>query len=189
MSVVLGGTWVTPAVTRVREFASSTAAVLVMSGRPGCGKSVAACLWLLEGRYRPKAVASRSDHVWDQEVLRKVSRRWVSAVDLARAGSFGDAVEDTWRPAEKAELLVVDDLGQEMLDTKGWALGNMVALLCRRFDEGLRTVVTTNMCGADWKARYCSSDGGRLADRLAQGGEFWETSSSSLRRQSPGGMP
>lgn len=169
VDVVLRGAEPWPAVERVLQFlCSRSASILVLAGAPRAGKSVAAVVAL-------DATAGTG--------------LFLRAVELARADSYGAAVADLWEPAERTGLLVVDDLGQESLDQSGRALGNLLALLCGRYDDGLHTIVTTNLARAAWTKRYLTADGGRLAGRMEEGGAIWETRGPSLPRAPEGGSP
>lgn len=162
---MLGSTVETDAVAKVREFMSSPRTLLVLAGGTGCGKTVAACVgldsWVLvEGG-----------------TLRRAGR-FAKAIDLVRAGTFDG---EFWDELTDASVLVIDDLGTEPLDEKGWALANLAALIDQRYDACRKTILTTNLDVSRFKARYCN-DGGRFADRIREAGSFVEFDGASLRR-------
>lgn len=68
---------------------------------------------------------------------------WVTTV-MGGGWMHADEVQSGWdkRRRLEAALLVVDDLGVE---PAGWKRSDLGSLLCRRYDLGLRTVVTTNL--------------------------------------------
>lgn len=156
----------TAAVESAREFISGSRTLLVLAGGTGCGKTVAGCVAIDEYLQR------------DGYRFRRVGR-FVKAIDLVRAGTF-DA--EFWEGHERSPLLVIDDLGTEPLDEKGWALANLAALIDKRYDACRKTILTTNLDVARFKARYCN-DGGRLADRIREAGAFIEFDGKSLRGQ------
>lgn len=111
--------------------------VLLIIGGIGAGKTTAAA-WVVAGE--------RANSVW-------LSARTVDDLDSWKAVSHA---------AKVAQLLVIDDLGTERDSESGWgrdALGN---LLTDRIDRAQRTVVTTNLSGAEIVKRY----GERLRSRL-----------------------
>lgn len=166
---LLGLARATDAVKAVREFlANDSRTLLVLAGGTGCGKTVAACVGLdeyllLEG--------------WSY----RRAGRFVKAIDLVRAGTFD---REFWDGYAATPMLVVDDLGTEPLDEKGWALANLAALIDKRYDACRKTILTTNLDVAKFKARYCAADGGRLIDRLREAGAFVEFDGASLRSAS-----
>lgn len=123
----------------VESWQASGGVMLVLSGGPGVGKTIAAS-WAL----------------------------WRKAGMFVRAGSLVDRSPDreaVMRAALSVPLLVVDDLGTEYLDKNRWAVGEIETLLVRRFDEKRPTVITCNLPPEELGARY----GGRVADRIGAG--------------------
>lgn len=108
------------------------------------------------------------------------SRRpvWVRAVEAARLSGFGDDAAERFAAWRRAPLLVLDDLGTEML-TPVWQQ-TLDDVLDHRYQHSLRTIITTNLKADDFKARY----GERIADRIRQDGMVRELAASSLRRKS-----
>lgn len=155
----------TDAVRKVLEFVDGRKTLLVLAGGTGCGKTVAACVGL------------DSWVIVENGTVRRVGR-FVKSIDLVRAGTFDG---DFWDDLAEASMLVIDDLGTEPLDEKGWALANLAALIDQRYDANRKTILTTNLDVARFKARYCN-DGGRLADRIREAGAFVEFDGASLRR-------
>jgi DNA replication protein DnaC len=166
----------TSALLAVEDFAGSTETLLVLAGGVGCGKTVAASAWL------ERAIADADRKTWakgyrtNQE--RDAEGLIVKAIDLARAGTFD---REFWDRIGAMNFLVVDDLGTEPLDEKGWMVANVRALIDRRYDDDRRTILTTNLNLDAFRERYCA-DGGRLLDRLRERGAFIEVADGSLRR-------
>ena len=161
----------TEPVKAVETFLAGRKALLFLSGPPGCGKTLAACHGLLS---HIRIV----DDGYELPEARRVGR-FVKALDLVRAGTYDDAF---WTRLKATPFLVVDDLGTEPLDDKGWALANIAALIDARYDSTAKTVITTNLDAGQFKARYGASDGGRLVDRLRESAEFVQFDGASMRQ-------
>jgi DNA replication protein DnaC len=130
--------------------------VLLIGGAPGVGKTVAACIaaWRTPG-----------------------SVRFVTAVDLVRHGAFDP---EFWDDLSACAALVVDDLGSEPLDERGWALASILDLLSKRYDSQQKTWITLNLPIEKFFARY-GRDGERLRDRLRECGRYVEVKGPSMR--------
>lgn len=132
----------TEALTLARRMLTSTESILlVLSGGTGCGKSTScAC------------------------VLANAGGLWVHAPDLARPDFKGD--EETRRESlddrmRAAKILVLDDVGIEH-SPSGYAASRICDVLEFREAHNRKTIVTTNLAGAEFKTKY----GERLASRL-----------------------
>ncbi len=167
----------TDAVAAVRRFvADPDRTLLLLAGGVGCGKTVAACVGMDERDAAGEAAAAKADAWYSPSG--KTSFRFVKAIDLTRAGTYDS---DFWHELEVAGLLVIDDLGTEPRDEKGWASANLAALLDARYDACRKTIITTNLNAERFKAIY-GNDGGRLIDRLREAGSFVELAGASLRK-------
>lgn len=166
----------TEPVAAVRAFMADQArSLLVLAGPTGCGKTVAACLALDLGLVL---------EVQGPFVRPTNAGEFLKAIDLLRIDTFDS---EPWENLGKEPVLVIDDLGTEPLDEKGWGLSKIAALLDDRYDGCRKTVITTNLTGDQFKARY--RDGGRLADRLREAGSYIQFSGQSLRRPPSDGTP
>lgn len=148
---------------------------LLLAGEPGLGKTVAAS-WYADAPWIGTELGWKGE---PRTVTREVNARFVTATELARQSAF-DA--EWWGALRDAARLVIDDLGVERLDDKGWALSNLVDLLLHRHAHQLPTVITMNIGQQTFEARYAAHDGGRLRDRLAQSAWFVVLKGPSLRR-------
>lgn len=128
--------------------------LILLSGGVGCGKSCAAAWWL--GR-----------HGGD----------WVSAGDLAKISPYA---EGGGMERLRAPRLVLDDLGMEYLDAKGFMQATLDGVIDHRYANMLPTVITTNLSAAEFKQRY----GPRITDRIREAGTFIVIVAPSLRRKS-----
>lgn len=138
----------TPAVVAVRDWLTTPRTILVLTGVPDRGKTVAAC------------------HALDVR-----GGRFVKAIEIVRRGMFDC---EFWDGLYAAPLVVLDDLGTEPLDEKGYALANVQALIDRAYDGLPRLVVTANLSLDVLRAKYLASDGGRSLDRVRERGEIVE---------------
>jgi DNA replication protein DnaC len=149
---------------------------LILGGPPGVGKTAAAC-WLLDAPW----TGLQDDPFGGKSVTvtREASGRFVTAEELAKASTFN---AEFWSECRDASRLVIDDVGVESLDAKGWALGNLTSLLYHRHAHQLPTVITLNLTKQAFIDRYASHDGGRLRDRLNESARFVALTGPSLRR-------
>lgn len=146
----------TPALILAREWFATSLPWLVLMGGVGVGKSVAAA-WCVRA-----ALEARQ------------SALWVTAAELAmRAGGF-DGQTYALR-LKGVDMLVVDDVGTENLTDFAKSVRDEV--LAHRHEEGLRTVITTNLGGKEFGVRM----GARLADRIRSACKAREFAGPSLR--------
>jgi DNA replication protein DnaC len=167
----------TTAYVAAEDFGASSESILVLAGGVGCGKTVAASAWL------ERALVAHDAKIWERgfRTEREARGSVVKAIDLARAGTFD---REFWDDLSAVDFLVVDDLGTEPLDDKGWMVANIRALIDQRYDAERKTILTANLNFDGFRARYCA-DGGRLLDRIKERGAFVEIADGSLRRPPP----
>lgn len=145
------------ALEHVKAFLGSQETLLVLSGGVGTRKSGSAS-WGLTRR----------------------PGRYVTADDLGRLAAARDEEGQVeYRKVKKASLLVIDDLGGEYLDDKGWFFKVLNGLIDHRYAACLRTVLTTNLTPEEFRRSY----GERITDRLRQVGAFIEVGGKSVRRR------
>lgn len=121
---------------------------LLLYGGVGCGKSVAAA-WLAQ-----------------RALMMLASVAWLRAPQAALMGLYDAEARARARQARNAALLVVDDLGAEF-SSEAWR-GWLEDILSARHTNGDRTVLTTNLDPAAFRARV----GARLGDRIREGTVF-----------------
>jgi len=127
--------------------------VLLISGQVGVGKT-----WLASAAGREAA-----------QDCRFVCYRKVASLfdDMFTAGSYPDDSDDRslarerCEYAEEAELLIIDDLGIEVISGK--KIEYLITLIDLRSGAGLKTIVTSNLDLSDIAREY----GERLASRFA----------------------
>lgn len=157
---------------RADSQSSADAWCLVLSASKGLGKSVAAgyaAQGMLAGGGR--AVVS----YWDSRDRKdKTLPSWWSISSFARLGGFDGRFDAI---CKHPGLIVLDDLGAEYLDAKGWFHQALDAFIDERYCEYRPTIITTNLSATDFKARYSE----RICDRLREGGAFYEFRGESMR--------
>lgn len=145
-----------------REATGGAFDLLVLSGGPGTGKTLAACEWL-----RPKTSIGHGG--W-----------FVTAALLARYPRYdAKAMHDLLT----CRALVVDDLGCEYMDDKGNFMAVLDEVINARYGERLPTLITTNLNADAFKERY----GSRIADRIREDGRFVALGDVSFRPRMAGG--
>lgn len=127
--------------------------LLLLAGTFGTGKSVAAGY-----------------------AIKRRPGRWMHASEIAKVAGFKH--EDRMAELQSARLLVIDDIGSEFNDASGWGRAHLTTLLLTRYEEGLRTVLTSNLDAAGWK-KYADP---RIVDRLAGDGMVHGAVGKSMRR-------
>jgi DNA replication protein DnaC len=150
--------------------------MLVLSGRAGCGKTVAAVAWVLAFVNDPGSWAAESH---SERLARFRPRKpvWVTAARLARWERYD---EDKMGELLKTPRLVVDDLGGEYMDKGGFYASLLDEIVNERQAASRPTIFTTNLDAEAFKSRY----GDRIVDRIREGGRFVACSGASLRRKS-----
>ena len=68
-------------------------------------------------------------------------------------GILGEAYDDAYN----VRVLVLDDVGKEHASASGWQKNMLHHVLRTRFNNGLPTIVTTNIKIDDWEAHYGSA--------------------------------
>jgi DNA replication protein DnaC len=149
----------TPAVEAARTWFTSGKTLLGLVGGCGSGKTVAA------------ADLVRSEFRTGRSAI------WVQGYHVPRASGLDAASRERWEQLLQIDLLVVDDIGQQYLDAKGWATAALETLLCERFGEARRTVLTSNADTATFKQLI----GERLVDRFRESGTLFVVGGASLR--------
>ena len=151
--VAAGALRETDAVAAMRE----PAGITVLSGAPGCGKTVAAASWLFD---------------WAAHHLE--AGLWLTAARLQRWDRYSRAEMDRLFGYPR---LVLDDLGTEYLDERGSFMTTLDELVNERYASGRPLVITTNLNVEAFKQRY----GERIADRIREAGVFKAVGSQSMR--------
>lgn len=113
--------------------------------------------------------------------LTKKPGRYVKAARLAAlASSHADDERALYSSLFRCQVLVIDDLGGEYRDDKGYFVKVFNELMDERYERKLITIVTTNLDGKRFVAAY----GERLRDRIRERGRFVDIKGESVRKAS-----
>lgn len=151
----------TKALSETKEFLNSASTILVLAGGVGTGKTIAAAWAIVESR----------------------GGKYVKAIELSQHGLYGEENQGFWDDLRATPLLVIDDLGTEPRDEKGFAAANFDALMDHRYDHCRKTILTTNLTDETFKQVYCTGFGVRLLDRIREVGHFVRVPGQSMRRR------
>lgn len=160
-------------VTEAMGAADDARDLLVLSGGPGCGKTVAATAWIV-GFMRDPANWQAESHEARSARFRSRAPVWVTAAKLARWERYD---EDKMSELLRTPRLVVDDLGGEYMDKGGFYASLLDEIVNERQAASRPTIFTTNLDAEAFKARY----GERIVDRIREGGRFVACGNKSLR--------
>ena len=166
--------------TEAIRAATGTKDMLVLSGAPGCGKTVAAALWATEEIRKPELwfYTDRMGGVYGSygNQFKGSPIVWVTAAKLARWERYD---QEEMAKLLKVGKLVIDDLGGEYLDKGGFYASLLDELINERQAGSRSTILTTNLDAAGFSSRY----GERIVDRIREGGRFFACGNASLRRK------
>jgi DNA replication protein DnaC len=166
-----------PPVLLARKFldeAPEDARFLVLLGRKGTGKTMAATLVLSEIMRRVSEVQRPSGG----ETQRGPPGMFVRATTLSRLSLY-DAKDKGWfEDTVRTSCLVLDDLGTELANDL--FRSQLYELLDSRYARSRRTVITSNLDKAAFASRY----GEHISDRLREKGISGEFVGESLRKRS-----
>jgi hypothetical protein len=161
-----------PRKTEPMEAVSGDVKMLVLSGKTGCGKTAAACWWL----FGPTRNA-KEDKYGGYQSAPGPKPSFVTSADIATASQFDESRQ---RGLREASMLVIDDMGIEYSDVKGYFSSIIDTLVNDRYANSRPLIMTTNLSAEAFKLRY----GERIADRIREDGRFVSCANDSLRRKS-----
>lgn len=142
------------AVARLLAWDFEARCIVVLSGQPGCGKTVAAARWAMD---------------------RSPGAMFLRSATFATGSRYDADARARWLDAP---ALVLDDLGAEFLDAKGSFLVDLDELIDTYYGDARPLVITTNSDAPTFKARY----GERIVDRLRECGAWLSIADASMRR-------
>lgn len=150
-----------PAIVAMAKcLADSKRTIVVLAGRTGNGKTMAAL-------YAANEIAAG-----DPDEL----PAFTSATELARSSRYEREDRDR---ILKASSLIIDDLGAEFPDSKGSFRVDVDELVDAFYSTERRLIITTNLSFAEFEERY----GQRVVDRLAEAGTWIPVTGASRRRK------
>jgi DNA replication protein DnaC len=156
MGVLRGGTVLRENVY-VQAVKNDTSLIMVLAGRIGSGKTLAAALAIIE--------ACKSGEGLFVDVRR-----------LTRWDRFDN--EEMDRLLDPS-MLVIDDLGGEFTDSKGAFLSLLEEIISHRCGELKRTIITTNFPPEEFKTRY----GERIWSRIIGAGVYVGSLDGDMRAE------
>ena len=162
--------------TSAMEASDGSTDFLVLSGGPGCGKTVAAATWILAFVFDDQLWGKSSEYMGDRPEFRSAWPIWITAAKLARCDRYDEIY---MAKILRTPRLVVDDLGGEYLDKGGFYASLLDEIVNERQAESKPTIMTTNLNADAFKERY----GERIIDRIREGGRFIGCGDHSLRRK------
>jgi DNA replication protein DnaC len=139
---------------KVKEFLESNDNFLLLTGHIGVGKTYACYAGIIE---------------------RENGGVYHNAVRLGQL-LFTDKAK-TIHDMEDTGLLVLDDIGTEIVTEKQWFTSILDSTIDFRYEWMRKTIITTNLTVADFTERY----GERIASRLTENGSVWELTGEDLR--------
>lgn len=138
--------------------------IVILSGGLGTGKTCAAALWAI----RREAT-------------------FMTADAFARLSPYSAA----WDAYANWPAIVLDDLGREYLDPRGFFQSSLDSLVDRRYSRALDLLITTNLRGKrrhpdkpvtpDDPPQFAERCGARVVDRIKEVGKFLTVAGPSLR--------
>jgi DNA replication protein DnaC len=75
--------------------------------------------------------------------------------EILYSGMLGDCRDDAYN----IRVLIIDDVGKEHSSLSGWQKNMLHHVLRTRFNNGLPTIVTTNISRDNWTATYGDATG------------------------------
>lgn len=143
--------------------------IIIISGGPGCGKTVASiyaglefCIstgnifYFMTSREYLKAQFNGGDYLIHRET----------------------AHEYEMQPESTEALLIIDDLGREYFTDKGWGIDQWDSFFDKRYRDKLPTLITTNMEPEELVEKYNE----RILDRIRECGTWISISGDSMRK-------
>lgn len=120
----------------VQKTAGIMDGITVLSGGVGCGKSLAAAVWVGGGMFVSSALLSR----WPRYEMAEMRRLLMG------------------------NRLVIDDLGTEYMDDKGNFMAVLDECVNDRYSNDRPTMITTNLKAEDFRKRYGDRIADRVRD-------------------------
>lgn len=158
----------TPALKKIED----PFGILVLSGTPGTGKTVAAVAWIAEfvndtANWTEPGTAPR---------LKSRPPVFTTASELARWDRYE---QESMQQLLRAPRLAIDDVGAEYLDRNGFYASLLDEVINVRYSARLPVLLTTNILSAEeFRNRY----GDRIAGRIRESGRFSSCGGFDLRR-------
>lgn len=148
----------TAALRHVVAFAGTSKTILVLSGPPGVGKTMAMS--------------------WALSTDLPRSQRMVTAAQLSRLDRYD---QNVMSGILSCAALGIDDLGSQYVDKSGFFMALLDEVINERYASRRRTVITTNLNLDKFTDHY----GSRVIDRIREVGTFAHLPGASMRGSKP----
>lgn len=139
--------------------------ILILSGDPGCGKTVASI-------YAGLNFSART-----QTMFYFMTSREYLKCQFNGGTVIINGIE--LQPEGIEALLIVDDLGREYFKDTGWGIDQWDSFFDKRYRDKLPTIITTNMTPEELVDKYNE----RILDRLRECGIWIGLSGKSQRKK------
>lgn len=149
---------------------------LLVSGAPGRGKTTLACVSAQEilRNISPEAIGLLPQHTLVRPVYFTTFNSLLDLKgslmgehdrddDLLYNGILGESHDDAYN----IRVLVLDDVGKEHASLSGWQRNMLHHVLRTRFNNGLPTIITTNLAPDDWEVLYGSATASFINEAFA----------------------
>ena len=176
MSTICGGLDDTGPITASKRWLKTKRSMLILSGPVGVGKTVAACWCGLHFGKESEILHNKSGWNHDKPtrvVIRDSIMRFTPSFKIASVPPWNLYKLDCFHNF----VVVIDDVGSEVGTIENMRV-RYDTLLTHRHNEGLVTIITTNMAAPSFKSYV----GERVVDRIREDGVFVETATRSLRQ-------
>lgn len=144
--------------------------VMLLSGPPGTGKTVAAVAVAL--RHMTKAMQDNPERTKENP---QRTALFVRAITAARLSAYGAETQEAVNQLTSTRLLILDDLGAEFASPVWDML--LFEILDVRHGDMRPTIITTNLGRDALRERY----GQRFAERIREGGSVHYLNGDSMR--------
>ena len=164
---IMAGLFDSTATAGVRDWLASGKTFLCLAGPKGRGKTTAAASVLRCAR-KPVTFMGAGGKLAATWAYSSALGLFVRSAELAHTSEYADEGRGRWAKVRSVEWLVIDDLGMERMDNAGIWAEAIDHLIDARYARKLKTVITTNLDGKTFDARY----GDRILDRVRHDGHF-----------------
>lgn len=154
----------------MRATSAAPSSVMLLSGPPGTGKTVAAVA--MAHRHMTKAMQDNPERTKESP---QRTALFVRAVTVARLSAYGAETQEAVNHLTSTRLLILDDLGSEFASPVWDML--LFEILDVRHGDMRPTIITTNLGRDSLRERY----GQRFAERIREGGSVHYLNGDSMR--------
>lgn len=155
--------------------------IVILQGRIGCGKTVAAYATLLMYQW-PVYLDRANDYDNLDHYQKKYAQEFLQPSPqfkiIPARKILKNALDDPDIYALDKSLIMIDDLGTEYFTDKGWGISEWDYFFDCRYTNKLHTLITTNLTPDEFVIKYDQ----RILNRLKECAEWIPIKSGSLRK-------